>query len=233
MWLSFLSHITMNIDSKLNPLTQNRMLSLIIDATGRRYNVTTTDIDQGQILTNIQCQLVTGIYPIPRIGSVSGAGIGVKYEYRGKGREPFLESATISASGAKQRRWEYQYNGDKHITTVKDPNNCADKGGKPYLTNIYDVQGKYAQAETIQDQILEIQRRVLGEERPDTLKSMNNLALTYLDEGKYAQAEVLHAKVLEIQRRLLGEDHLDTLTSMINLGLTYFDPGCLKTRGSN
>ena len=47
------------------------------------------------------------------------------------------------------------------------------------LANVYDVQGKYAQAETLDSQTLEIQRRVLGPEHPDTLRSMNNLAIVY------------------------------------------------------
>ena len=39
--------------------------------------------------------------------------------------------------------------------------------------------------------VLEVRRRVLGEEHPDTLISMNNLAVLYRDQGKYAQAEPL------------------------------------------
>jgi hypothetical protein len=38
------------------------------------------------------------------------------------------------------------------------------------------MQGKYGQAEALQSQGLEIKRRVLGPEHPDTLTSMKNLA---------------------------------------------------------
>jgi Tfp pilus assembly protein PilF len=44
---------------------------------------------------------------------------------------------------------------------------------------------------------------VLGPEHPDTLRSMNNLAVVYDDQGKYAQAEALYSQTLEIQRRVL------------------------------
>ena len=37
------------------------------------------------------------------------------------------------------------------------------------LADVYDEEGKYAQAEALYSQTLEIQRRVLGPEHPDTL----------------------------------------------------------------
>lgn len=62
-------------------------------------------------------------------------------------------------------------------------------------------------------------RRVLSEEHPDTLRSMNNLATVYQARGKLAQAEPLYTQVLETQRRVLGPAHPDTQTGMNNLAL--------------
>jgi hypothetical protein len=39
--------------------------------------------------------------------------------------------------------------------------------------------------------VLEMRRRLLRQEHPDTLATMNRLAALYLDEGKYGQAEAL------------------------------------------
>src|ERR1700694_2037020 len=38
---------------------------------------------------------------------------------------------------------------------------------------------------------VEVRRRVLGEQHPDTLRSINNLGLLYLNVGRYGQAESL------------------------------------------
>ena len=57
------------------------------------------------------------------------------------------------------------------------------------LASLYWRQGKYAQAEPIRARVVELQRRVLGEEHPATLTSMNNLALLASYQGKYAEAE--------------------------------------------
>ncbi len=70
-------------------------------------------------------------------------------------------------------------------------------------------------------QALEISRRVLGPEHPNTLKTMNSLASTYAGQAKYAQAESLYSQTLEIARRVLGPEHPDTLRDMNNLGSMY------------
>ena len=70
-------------------------------------------------------------------------------------------------------------------------------------------------------QVLEIRKRVLGEEHPNTLTSMGNLASTYADQGRWKEAEELGVQGLEARKRVLGEEHSDTLTSIANLASTY------------
>jgi hypothetical protein len=40
-----------------------------------------------------------------------------------------------------------------------------------------------------------MRNRLLGEDHPDTITAMNNLAITYESLGKYADAEKLEIKV--------------------------------------
>ncbi|KAF2875763.1 Tetratricopeptide repeat-domain-containing protein, partial [Massariosphaeria phaeospora] len=75
---------------------------------------------------------------------------------------------------------------------------------------------------------METRKRVLGEEHPDTLTSIGNLALTYRNQGRWKEAEELQAKELEICSRVLGEEHPSTLTSMANLASTYSNQGRWK-----
>ncbi|KAK4175877.1 hypothetical protein QBC36DRAFT_170991, partial [Triangularia setosa] len=44
----------------------------------------------------------------------------------------------------------------------------------------------------------------LGEDHPDTLKSLNRLALRYWNEGSWKEAELLTVKVLEMRQRVAG-----------------------------
>ncbi|MBQ9930526.1 MAG: tetratricopeptide repeat protein [Oscillospiraceae bacterium] len=65
----------------------------------------------------------------------------------------------------------------------------------------------------------------LGEEHPDTLSSLSNLALTYGDLGNYQKALELQEKAYTLCCRILGEEHPDTLASLNNLASTYGDLG--------
>ncbi len=54
-----------------------------------------------------------------------------------------------------------------------------------------DAQGQYARAKIVGKVAVETSTRVLGEEHPDTLTSMNNLAATYRSQGDLAGARAL------------------------------------------
>jgi tetratricopeptide (TPR) repeat protein len=90
---------------------------------------------------------------------------------------------------------------------------------------VYLAQHKYAEAEPLFIKANQINHRVLGEEHPDTLLTMNGLGALYYLEGKYTQAELLFEKALEGQRRVLGDEHEQTLTSMFSLANVYMKQG--------
>jgi len=49
--------------------------------------------------------------------------------------------------------------------------------------------GRWKEAEELFVQVMETSKRVLGDEHPDTLTSMNNLASTYRKQGRWKEAE--------------------------------------------
>jgi len=59
--------------------------------------------------------------------------------------------------------------------------------------------------------VVNTRKRVLGEDHPDLLISMDNLALTYRNQGRWKEAEELQMQVLQTRKRLLGEEHPDSL----------------------
>jgi len=66
---------------------------------------------------------------------------------------------------------------------------------------------------------------VLGDEQPDTLQSMHDLACTYLDQDRFKEAEALLTQVVEKRTKVLGDEHPDTLKSMHELAYTYGELG--------
>ena len=72
---------------------------------------------------------------------------------------------------------------------------------------------------------LEIRRRELGPEHPDTLSSMRKLAGALNDLGRAEEAISLLRKGIETQRRILGEAHPDTIDSCSALAWFLFGDG--------
>ena len=94
------------------------------------------------------------------------------------------------------------------------------KFGRTFFEN-----GLYNAAEELQLEVLESWRRVLGEEHPDTLEIMDDLASTYDRQGRTEEAEQLDLKVLESRRRVLEAEHPNILGTMNNLAWTYYGQG--------
>jgi tetratricopeptide (TPR) repeat protein len=80
-----------------------------------------------------------------------------------------------------------------------------------------DDQGKHALAGRLHEKALEIYRRLLTENHPDTARAYANLASNLDAQGKYAKAHSLFEKALEISRRLLTDEHPDTAFNYMDL----------------
>jgi hypothetical protein len=76
-------------------------------------------------------------------------------------------------------------------------------------------------------EVVENMRRILGDEHPDTITAMNNLAMTLRDLGQLDEAATIKKEVVENMRRILGDEHPDTITAMNNLAMTLRDLGQL------
>ncbi|KAJ7869890.1 hypothetical protein B0H14DRAFT_3577482 [Mycena olivaceomarginata] len=101
--------------------------------------------------------------------------------------------------------------------------------GAVFLASGYHKSGQLKKAEELYVVVLKKQQDVLGEDHPDTLASMANIAATYNKMGQFKRAEELYVVVLKKQQDVLGEDHLDTLLVMANLAVTYSKLGDFET----
>ncbi|KZL74219.1 kinesin light chain 3 [Colletotrichum tofieldiae] len=64
-------------------------------------------------------------------------------------------------------------------------------------------------------------KKSLGEEHPNTVASITNLAATYTKEGRLGEAEKLQTYALETMKKVLGKDHFEIETSMSSLAAIY------------
>ncbi|WP_058553614.1 tetratricopeptide repeat protein [Thiohalocapsa sp. ML1] len=77
-------------------------------------------------------------------------------------------------------------------------------------------EGKYQDAAMLGRAALTHAKGVFGEAHPETLRSVNNLAMLYQTQGRYGDAEPLVRRALTASERVLGETHPDTLDTRLN-----------------
>ena len=75
-------------------------------------------------------------------------------------------------------------------------------------------QGRWKEAEELFVQVMETRKRVLGEEHPDTLTSMNNLAFTFKAQGHNDEAVSLMENCFQLRKQVLGPQHPYTTSSL-------------------
>jgi tetratricopeptide (TPR) repeat protein len=85
--------------------------------------------------------------------------------------------------------------------------------------------GQYSAATATFRQTLSIRFECLGLEHPDSLTTMNALAIVHNNLGKFKEATELHRRTLGRRKKVLGPDHEDTLQSMNNLALGLRNEG--------
>ena len=78
-------------------------------------------------------------------------------------------------------------------------------------------EGKYAEAEPLALQALEVSLKKNGPDHPDTAMSLNNLAFLYYTQAKYDLAEPLYKRALAINEKVLGPDHPNTIQFRENI----------------
>jgi hypothetical protein len=76
------------------------------------------------------------------------------------------------------------------------------------------AKGMYGIAEKTIKKAISARERVLGKGHPDTLSSVNILALVLQYQGKYEAAEEMNRRVLEGVEKALGKEHPNTLASV-------------------
>jgi tetratricopeptide (TPR) repeat protein len=136
------------------------------------------------------------------------------------------KAATMKKEVVRRRRKLF---GDQHADAIAAISSHA--------TTFYQ-QGKLEEAVAIEREVVEKRRKTLGEKHADTIeainnltvtmKAMDNLADTFLNQGKLEEAALMKREISEMRRNTLGEEHPDTITAISNLATILYDQGKLE-----
>jgi non-specific serine/threonine protein kinase/serine/threonine-protein kinase len=149
----------------------------------------------------------------------------------------FLQQDLLAqASANKQARRDSKPDPDLKVRTALDRAAAGIEGkfGKQPLVEAsirqtigvtYRDLGLYPEAQHQLEAALSLRRHLLSGDHPDTLSSMNALAVLYAYQSKLPEAESMLTRVMEIRRRVLGEGHPSTLESIGDLAQVYDEEG--------
>ena len=90
-------------------------------------------------------------------------------------------------------------------------------------------EGDYIKEKNSYQELYDLYKHKLGENHPDTLIALHNLASSYSDLRDYNKACELQNAVYNAFKEILGENHPNTLSSLNNLANSYSDLGDYKT----
>ncbi len=109
----------------------------------------------------------------------------------------------------------------------------TDLAGQPSLQarlmftmgNVYEGLGLYEAARKLVEKALGLQKRVLGPDNAQTLRSQRLLARILEYQAHYADAEKLYLETLQREERVLGPQNIETLRTKSSLGALYNEQG--------
>ena len=90
-----------------------------------------------------------------------------------------------------------------------------------WLASLYEILGRYEEAEALLRQCLAIRENAFGAYSAIVAETLNNLAGIYESLGRYDEAEPLYKRTLTIAEKVLGPNHKDFATILNNLGYLY------------
>ncbi|XSG76971.1 tetratricopeptide repeat protein [Herpetosiphon llansteffanensis] len=80
-----------------------------------------------------------------------------------------------------------------------------------------NMSGNFTYAQQLYEHAWMVNKRHLGKNHPDTITSINNLAIVVTNQGLYKKAQELSELALSLYQKKLGKDHIYTIRAMNNL----------------
>lgn len=125
----------------------------------------------------------------------------------------------------------------RHLTVHLPPNEIllefrleTDDDAHPwYMWEIFAFvwaeEGRYAEAQQLLTKVVETKTKLLGEENPQTLASLENLSWVFLKQGLWHAVEKLCSKIINIGREVLSENDPIFLNAMHRLAIIRSEQG--------
>jgi tetratricopeptide (TPR) repeat protein len=96
------------------------------------------------------------------------------------------------------------------------------------IAELYERQGRWAEAEALISWVWETKKRFLGTEHCQTRRTMGNFAMVYSVQGRTEESKVLKKQLIKICKKLLGDKDPETLLAISELSIELAEQGKWK-----
>ena len=93
------------------------------------------------------------------------------------------------------------------------------------MGDIYESMAEYPSAIHEYQLALDGQEKILGKGHPDTLGTVQNIAIVFWNKGEYDKALKWYQRALDGKEKVLGKDHIDTLLTVQNMAIVFWNKG--------
>jgi len=144
-----------------------------------------------------------------------------------------ITSALHSLSKQSTADWVFVQQVMPHINAVtkhippRDLAQCITEiSGRAWmLGDVLSRHGRYKQAMELYERALAGYEEALGVDHPDTLGTVNNMALVFGHQGQHEKALELYERALVGYEKALGVDHVDALPTVSNMAFIFKKQG--------
>lgn len=124
---------------------------------------------------------------------------------------------TLGERGSYEKALDILRRVRKTCETVLEHKDPAGYLRPQYLVWMLGLQQRWTRAEALQKEIVHLNLKVLGLDDANTLSSMSQLGVIFLEQGKLQKSKVLYLQVVELSEKILGKEHPKTLEFMGHL----------------
>ena len=164
------------------------------------------------------------------------ADLVLRYEFRQPSREAEVARARVLDFTGRYSFWtgdseecrnrlqaslaiKQKYLGEDHIDTMDTMERVVWAAALAYDEQQVNMAVKLG------TRLLELHRIQHGEDHPNTIDCLSNLAVAICRQGDKIQAKKLHQQAVDLSTRVLGPQHLDTLNCKTHLATVLHDLG--------
>ena len=142
-------------------------------------------------------------------------------------KQRYIKNLSAEFPTGEYENWTYCQTLFPHAKSALAQRPKGERSLREWASLLYNAawyawkKGNITEAVNLSEIVMEVRKKILGEEDKETLSSMGMAGRAYSLGGRWKEAEELQVRTMKITKKVLGEEHPNTLASIANLTSIY------------